>query len=103
MRQIHVEGWTEAHDDEHTGGEMALAAACYAMDAACPADWADPAEGETPAFWPWPECWWKPTAFQGDRIKQLVKAGALIAAEIDRIKRARAREAQERRDRKANG
>lgn len=30
-RQIEKEGWTLQHDrDEHTGGELALAACCYA-------------------------------------------------------------------------
>jgi hypothetical protein len=38
----------------------------------------------TPTDWPWPESWWKPT---GDR-RNLVKAGALILAEIERIDRA---------------
>lgn len=36
-------------------------------------------------FWPytWAEKWWKPSP--GDRIRELEKAGALIAAEIDRL------------------
>jgi hypothetical protein len=32
---------------------------------------------------PWGESWWKPTP--EDRVRELVKAGALIAAEIDRL------------------
>lgn len=37
------------------------------------------------APWPWDADAWKPTQ---DPIRQLVKAGALIAAEIDRRQRA---------------
>ena len=33
-RQIEVEGWSSEHDDVHTGGEMALAAAAYAAHSA---------------------------------------------------------------------
>jgi hypothetical protein len=38
-------------------------------------------------LWPksWAEDWWKPMA--DDRVWQLTKAGALIAAEIDRLLR----------------
>ncbi len=32
-RQVQVEGWTPAHDDEHGNGEMAVAASCYALHA----------------------------------------------------------------------
>lgn len=82
QRQIEEEGWTWDHDDEHTNGEMALAAACYAL-----AELHRQKEmyGEPPPEWPWDREWWKPTPM--DRIRELVKAGALIAAEIDRLKR----------------
>ena len=69
-RQIEKEGWLAAHDDEHANGEMAQAAACYTL-------------GEDCVEWPWEEEWWKPK----DRISDLVRAGALIAAEIDRLTR----------------
>lgn len=36
-------------------------------------------------IWPWDKSWWKPTP--DDRIRELIKAGALIAAEIDRLQR----------------
>jgi hypothetical protein len=39
-----------------------------------------------PKFWPWKPWWWKPST---NRIDELVKAGALIAAEIDRLQRIR--------------
>ena len=102
-RQIAQEGWTAEHDDDHCDSEMAVAAACYAlpkqrrrekiayieMDAArgC----SDPAipyrvKKRIPCGWPWDAEWWRPVP--KDRIRELVKAGALIAAEIDRLKRA---------------
>ena len=83
-RQINSEGWTPEHDDTHIYGELALAAACYAVAQ----DVRDSTDGDEPAdFWPrsWDESWWKPTP--DDRIKELAKAGALIAAEIDRLSR----------------
>lgn len=75
-RQQEIEGWNSEHDKEHTIGELALAAACYAIIPAM-----RPAK-LPPAYWPWQD-WWKPTP--EDRIKELAKAGALIAAEIDRL------------------
>lgn len=87
-RQIAVEGWTPEHDDEHDNGEMASAAVAYA---GAPGRW-DPSEcragtagARTPLGWPWDPKWWKPT---GDAVRDLAKAGALIAAEIDRLQRA---------------
>ncbi len=81
-RQIEKEGWSPEHDDEHTD-EMALAAVCYAMPAIL-----RPLDGSAPERWPgsWDAKWWKPTP--DDRVRELVKAGALIAAEIDRLQRA---------------
>ena len=73
-RQVDEEGWTEEHDDQHTCGELKIAAACYTTLSDHPA----------PSFWPWLIEWWKPS---GDPIRNLVKAGALIAAEIDRLQR----------------
>lgn len=90
QRHFDVEGWTPEHDDEHTNGELARAAACYA--------WPPP----RPLFvkkdaWPWdhhdwkPEIWSIPNATGREkrdaRIRVLAKAGALIAAEIDRLER----------------
>lgn len=95
-RQKSGEGWTTTHDDEHSEGQMADAAACYA--ATKPAfhkAWLErsPMEdrGDTPAprliqhsLWPWDARWWKPK----DRRRDLVRAGALIIAEIERLDRA---------------
>ena len=81
QRQIEKEGWSDEHDDKHTQGEMAIAAACYADRAHCDGEWGK----SLPIDWPWDAVWWKP----GSTRRMLVKAGALIAAEIDRIDRAR--------------
>lgn len=79
QRQIEQEGWTPEHDAEHGKGELAEAAACYAMPERARQT------GVSDLLWPWDEKWWKPTP--NDRIRELVKAGALIAAEIDRLQR----------------
>jgi hypothetical protein len=79
QRQIEVEGWTPEHDQtEQLPDDLALAAACYAL----------PIEDRhlvgnppIPHIWPWAARWYKPVP--NDRIRELVKAGALIAAEID--------------------
>lgn len=77
-RQIAIEGWTPDHDDAHDMGQMAAAAGCYALFAD-----AYPNEGVPPVAWPWDPVWWKPKGRRGN----LVRAGALIAAEIERLDR----------------
>ena len=74
-RQIYEEGWTAGHDSRHPKGELAQAAASYAV-----ASRATVRSHKPPPGWPWAKQWWKPTS----PIRMLVKAGALIAAEIDR-------------------
>lgn len=78
-RQMLEEGWSFDHDDEQENGEFADAAACYALTSL----WRD--SNNEPDVWPWDTKWWKPTP--NDRIRELAKAGALIAAEIDRLLR----------------
>lgn len=80
-RQVEVEGWTLAHDDSHANGEMAAAAACYANPS--PHMEASLIKPLLPTDWPWSRGWWKPTT----RRRDLVKAGALILAEIERLDR----------------
>jgi hypothetical protein len=79
-RQIEQEDWKPTHDDTHEGEELARAAAIYAMP-----DHIRRSE-EIVTLWPWELDWWKPTPH--DRVRELIKAGALIAAEIDRLLRA---------------
>lgn len=75
-RHTEVEGWTPEHDDAHDDGSMALAAAGYAIGPRT-------TDGEPPEVWPWGHEWWKPK----DRRRDLVRAGALIIAEIERLDR----------------
>jgi hypothetical protein len=89
QRQITQEGWTKEHDHKHSLGELADAAACYADMAGAQARGATVAElrdayteGWGSLDWPWEPEWFKPT---DDPIRNLEKAGALIAAEIDRL------------------
>ncbi|WP_326929500.1 hypothetical protein [Burkholderia sp. ABCPW 111] len=80
-RQIEQEGWTPEHDDKCGDLEMSCAAGCYAMyTLAYPA-------GDPPPPWPWATDWWKPTT----QRRNLVKAAALILAELERLDRLRAR------------
>ncbi len=82
-RQIEAEGWTPEHDDAHSHGQMARAAACYAL-----AGSSAPNDGTAALLvslaWPWDEQWWKPSTARRD----MVKACALGLAEIERLDRA---------------
>lgn len=80
QRQIEKEGWTPEHDDNHANGELAIAASCYAFP-----NYDTDAQVQSVLRFPWENDWWKPTP--DDRIRELQKAGALIAAEIDRLQR----------------
>lgn len=102
-RQIEVEGYRPSHDVKHFEGELAYGAICYAypnkklilkrQDAMVPnvptVYLKNGPEGEgtylvmPPSVWPFGLESWKPTP--KDRIRELTKAGALIAAEIDRL------------------
>ncbi|ULR31670.1 hypothetical protein MJO48_02855 [Dickeya fangzhongdai] len=86
-RQITAEGWTPEHDNAYSGGELARAAACYAVMSVREEFLTEEEYAVTqkrlPFDWPWEPEWWKPTSSRRD----LVKAGALILAEIERIDR----------------
>lgn len=91
QRQQDVEGFSIEHDDKRERGELAAAGACYAL---LPAkSHANICKGGTelsdamPPQWPWNSYWWKP---EDDR-RNLVRAGALIAAELERLLRNRKR------------
>jgi hypothetical protein len=86
-RQWYEERFNDEHDDLWKENELVRAAYCYMLAAVAPGVLR---EGETlpsqaPELWPWDERWWKPTYENPQRM--LVKAGALIAAEIDRLGR----------------
>jgi len=88
-RQREVEGWTQEHDDEHDDRTMAAAAAAYVFANDCGV--AHTVDGEEylvegRELWPWDLKWWKPK----DRRRNLVRAAALIVAEIERLDRAAA-------------
>lgn len=67
------EGWTADHDARHVMGQLIDAAHCYLT--------AFNQNAARPSGWPWSKQDWKPE----DRIRNLVKAGSLVAAEIDRL------------------
>jgi|GEM_PF-932745 len=101
-RQIYQKGFNKEHDREHRGGDLALAAVCYATPKRLYEirEWVD---GTISFFDPWPDewaGWWDkrkrhgggekivvadPKDYSPPRIRELVIAGALIAAEIDRL------------------
>lgn len=94
-RQIEQEGWSSKHDDSHRDGEMSRAAACYAAHASAYQRVASDANLDAyrsvePRYsvdnygWPWSRKWWKPK----DPRRDLVRAAALIIAEIERLDRA---------------
>jgi hypothetical protein len=87
-RQKTVEGWTPEHDDEHDSGDLAGAASAYALYANDELHPQSQGDGnysvQAPMMWPFESAWWKPT----NPRRALVKAGALILAEIERIDRA---------------
>jgi hypothetical protein len=87
QRQIDVEGYSAQHDIfSEPDGQLAVAAWCYLGDLI---DDGGCDHAEEPGEWPWPHygdvagCSWKPTP--DNPIRQLTKAGALVAAEIDRL------------------
>lgn len=93
QRQIDKEGYSAAHDDFHGCGELTDAAIVYADCASSQVRGATPDEleefyvdGDADPQWPWSE---DAPKLNGDPIRNLAKAGALIAAEIDRILRYR--------------
>lgn len=99
-RQVESEGWTPDHDDGHTLAELAVAGACYAL---LGTRWKDSTILGEPLvasiLWPWGAGDWKPADYPDPpytpdvhidrKVKDLVRAGALIAAEIDRLERQR--------------
>lgn len=88
QRQIEAEGYDAGHDVGHAD-ELALAAACYAI----PPDRRRSVGIPGSDLWPWQSGYWKPTP--NDRIRELVKAGALIRAALDALLADREQDARE--------
>lgn len=80
-RQIEVEGWSAEHDEQWDAEHLAQAAACYAFAERYRVVFYS--NDAIPAAWKLGPEWWKPAP--NDRLKELVKGGALIAAAIDRL------------------
>lgn len=81
-------GYDAAHDDASTSGELAMAASCYALpDEFRYGNVEHPSDIVTPDNYPlsWALKHWRPSP--DNRRKELVKAAALIFAEIARLER----------------
>lgn len=97
QRQVHTKGYATTHDDLHTHGELARAATCYAYagslsDILRPNLRVETYQGSptlTRSLWPpnWGWNWFKPKSRRAD----LVRAAALLLAEIERMDRTKAK------------
>jgi len=93
-RQIAVEGFDEAHDDEHNRGEIAAAAAAYAFAASInDFDRQQLNQGTSHLRWMlrciWPSSWDIDRWFKLKTKRQdLVRSAALAIAAIERLDRA---------------
>ncbi|MCW1922694.1 hypothetical protein OKA05_09025 [Luteolibacter arcticus] len=101
-RQVAEEGYTPESDDRYDIGQLVDASICYATAGTClvngpvmmGTDYDCTPENLLPNFqeyqfgvgvsWPWV---WASFKISPDPIRCLVKAGALLAAEIDRLQR----------------
>lgn len=90
QRQINQEFYSTENDDEYKQNELLRAAVCYAENVVR-RGWVFDSnfgpdvyqEEEVPDLWPWDLDFWKPKSPRRD----LVRAAALIIAEIERIDR----------------
>lgn len=81
-RQVNVKGYGPGHDDRYHRGELARAAAVYALNAAMHG-WTEKWLKFYNWVWPWKNSHFKPRTPR----RSLVKAAALCIAEIERIDR----------------
>jgi hypothetical protein len=88
-RQLNEEGWSPEHDDSHIDHEMAFAAACYALPKGIRDCIVNKKVKLREWLWSWADNWWKPAKDGSidERMRELEKAGALCAAEWDRLRR----------------
>lgn len=88
-RQVAKERWSHKHDDAHFNGELAVAAAAYALDGRH-ALMQHPDKRTASItitgrdLWCWDRKYWKPRGYR----ENLIRAAALIVAEIERLDRA---------------
>lgn len=76
VRQVFSEGYDESHDDEHLGGDLLAAAEAYIVHV-------DGDEDLAEEIWPW-----EPNSFKPKTTREnLIRAAALIVAEIERMDR----------------
>lgn len=92
QRQVSEEGWTPEHDDEHVNGELADAAAGYASPRKLYRDPLIREDGtinlEVRYLYPFNNPYFRE---RKDRKRQLIIAGALLIAELERLERAEAK------------
>ncbi|VWB34826.1 hypothetical protein BAR24066_01512 [Burkholderia arboris] len=90
LRQIEVKGWTSEHDDEQTCEEIAVMASYFAMPTGV-RNWPmnGTNDGATLGQAILPDGW--VVRIETDRRRELVKAAALILAEIERMDRVQPR------------
>lgn len=81
-RQLEKHGWSDEHDDQHIHAQITKAAICYADP------WASARDDCPPESWPWSARWWRP---EKTYRANLVKAAALLMAEIERVDRREAK------------
>lgn len=92
LRQVAEEGYTPGYDDRHDRGELRKAAICYigtVTQADIVSDIVLDDRYPHVVGWPWEPQSWNPSE---DSIRNLVKAAALLVAEIDRLLRAQGRD-----------
>jgi len=76
QRQVDIEGYTLDHDRGYVTGELPRAASAYCMSSC----------GETGvAVKCWPDCWNRAMFKPKSRRRDLVRAAALIVAELERL------------------
>lgn len=96
-RQIEVKGYTPEHDDMHTNGELAMAAATYAATPNININ-TRKSQGvfltiKRWALWPFELKSFKPS-LDNNRKRDLIKSVALMIAEIERLQRLEEKEAK---------
>lgn len=96
-RQIEAEGYTPEHDDTHTNGELAMAAATYAARPNINVN-IGKHHGvfltiKRGMLWPFESKSFKPSYYD-DRKRELVKSVSLMIAEIERLQRLEEKEAK---------